>query len=364
MNLLSAKFIVSYPEFILNVDLNIPAKGFNVLFGHSGCGKTTLLRCLSGLERSSKGFLKVGNEIWQDEANGIFLPASKRPIGYVFQDARLFSHLSVEDNLKYGYKRSCKPKNSTIFKQVINIMGLAPLLKQNPGQLSGGEKQRVAIGRSLLTSPQLLLMDEPLASLDTKRKQEIIPYFRRLQTELNIPIFYVTHSLNEVLQLVDTMIVLDKGKLKNVGTMEEIFSNLDLKNRIEPSLLGGVLDATVISQDENYQLTVLEYKGQTIYVPKQKTLVGNKLRIHIHAEDVALSISDAQGKTSVLNILSAKILEVNSASNKNYMTHVKLDIGCPLLATITRKSLKTLNLRPGQTVYAHIKAIRMAHDFE
>lgn len=364
MSLLSANFNVSYPDFNLNVDLNVEVKGFTVVFGPSGCGKTTLLRCLSGLERSSNGFLKVGEEIWQDEANGIFLPVSQRPIGYVFQEARLFSHLSVEGNLRYGYKRSSNPNDISKFNQVMSIMGIESLLKRRPSQLSGGEKQRVAIARSLLTSPRLLLMDEPLAALDAKRKQEILPYFRRLQTELNIPVFYVTHSLNEVLQLVNTMVLLDKGTVKSVGPVEEMFSNLDLKNRIGNSLVGGVLDATVARQDEDYQLTVLEFKGQTLYIPKQETPVGGKLRVHIHAGDVALSLSDTQGQTSVLNILSGKVIEIASESKNDYMTHVKLDIGCPLLATITRKSLDNLNLQPGQVVYAHIKAIRMAHEFD
>ncbi len=364
MSLLSAKFKVSYPDFSLNVDLNVQVKGFTVVFGPSGCGKTTLLRCLSGLERSSEGFLKVEEEIWQDESNKIFLPVSQRPIGYVFQEARLFSHLSVEGNLNYGLKRSSSSKKISKFDQIVNIMGLAPLLKRRPNQLSGGERQRVAIGRALLTSPRLLLMDEPLAALDAKRKQEILPYFRRLQTELNIPVFYVTHSLNEVLQLVDTMVLIDKGTVRSVGPVAEIFSNLDLKNRIGQSLVGGVLDATVIRQDENYQLTVLDFKGQTLYIPKQETSVGSNLRVHIHAGDVALSLSDTQGQTSVLNVLLGKVIEIDSTSNNDYMTHVKLDIGCPLLATITRKSLDTLNLKPGQTVYAHIKAIRMAHEFD
>ncbi len=364
MSLLSAKFKVSFPDFNLNVDLNVQVKGFTVIFGPSGCGKTTLLRCLSGLERSPEGFLKIGEEIWQDEANGIFLPVSQRPIGYVFQEARLFSHLNVEGNLKYGYKRSSNPNGIFHFNQVMNIMSIESLLKRRPHQLSGGEKQRVAIARALLTCPRLLLMDEPLAALDLKRKQEILPYFQRVQAELNIPVFYVTHSLNEVLQLVDTMVLMDRGAVKSVGPVEETFSNLSLKNRIGHSLVGGVLDAVVVRQDEAYQLTVLEVKGQTLYIPRQEVLVGNKLRVHIHAGDVALAVSDTRGQTSVLNVLSGKVVEIDSGSKDDYMTHVKLDIGYPLLATITRKSLDTLKLKPGQVVYAHIKAIRMAHEFD
>jgi len=364
MSLLSAKFKVSFPDFNLNVDLNIQVKGFNVIFGPSGCGKTTLLRCLSGLERSPEGFLKIGDEIWQDEANGIFLPVSQRPIGYVFQEARLFSHLNVESNLKYGYKRNPNSNVSDHFKQVMKIMDVEPLLKRRPNQLSGGEKQRVAIARALLTSPKLLLMDEPLAALDLKRKQEILPYFQLVQAELNIPVFYVTHSLNEVLQLVDTMVLIDRGTIKSIGPVEEVFSSIDLKHRVGNSLVGGVLETTVVRQDEAYQLTVLEFKGQTLYIPKQEVPVGDNLRVHIHAGDVALAVSDTRDQTSVLNVLSGKVLEIDAGKKDDYMTHVKLDVGYPLLATITRKSLDTLKLQPGQIVYAHIKAIRMAHEFD
>ncbi len=364
MSFLSANFKVTFSDFSLNVDLNVQVKGFTVIFGPSGCGKTTLLRCLSGLERSPDGFLKVGDEIWQDESNEIFLPVSQRPIGYIFQEARLFPHLNVEGNLKYGFKRNPNPNGDTHFNRVLHIMGIEPLLKRRPYQLSGGEKQRVAIARSLLTNPRLLLMDEPLAALDAKRKQEILPYFQRLQSELDIPVIYVTHSLNEVLQLVDTMVLMDGGTIKSIGPVEEAFSHLDLQQRIEHSLVGGVLDATVIRQDEEYRLTVLEFKGQTLYVPKQEVAVGSRLRVHINAGDVALAVSLIQHQTSVLNVLSGKVLEVGSSAKDDYMTHVKLDIGCPLLATITRKSLDTLNLQPGQEVFAHIKAIRMAHEFD
>jgi molybdate transport system ATP-binding protein len=363
MSLLAAKFKVTFLNFSLDVDLNIPVKGFTVIFGPSGCGKTTLLRCLSGLERSPGGYLKIGEEIWQDEDNAFFLSVSQRSIGYVFQDARLFSHLNVEENLKYGFKRSSNPDNKH-YNQVMDIMSINPLLKRLPHQLSGGEKQRVAIARSLLTSPRLLLMDEPLAALDAKRKKEILPYFQRFQTEFGIPVFYVTHSLNEVLQLVDTMVLMEQGKVKSVGPVEEAFSNLDIKNRVESSLVGGVLDAKVVRQEDDYQLTVLEFAGQTLYVPKQNVTVGSRLRVHIHAGDVALAVSPIQHQTSVLNVLEGKVIEVGSSSNDDYMTHIKLDIGCPLLATITRKSLDTLNLRPGQAVFAHIKAIRMAHEFD
>lgn len=364
MSRLSAHFTVRFPDFTLNADLDVPVEGFSVIFGPSGCGKTTLLRCLSGLERSPDGFLKVGGEVWQDETKGIFLPVSRRPIGYVFQDGRLFAHLSVKGNLLYGYQRSSGADENARFDQVADIMGIEPLMKRRTHQLSGGEKQRVAIARALLTRPRLLLMDEPLAALDARRKLEIIPYLQRLQTELSLPVFYVTHSLNEVLQLVDTMVLLDRGRVVSVGPVEDVFSRLGLRKHIGPSLVGAALDTTVVEQDDEFNLTVLEFKGRTLYAPKQDLPLGSRLRVHIHAEDVAIAVSPIQDETSVVNVLPAKILEVSDNGKDEYKAEVKLDIGCPLLVTITRKSLARLNLRPGQEVFAHVKAMRMVHEIE
>ena len=364
MNLLSAKFKLVFDEFIFKVDLEIPVHGFTVLFGPSGSGKTSFLRCISGLERSPEGFLRIGDETWQDEKRGIFVPTSERQIGYVFQETRLFPHLNVEGNLRYGLKR-CTPQNGdALFSQVVEIMGLGPLLSRHSGNLSGGEKQRVALARALLTRPRLLLMDEPLAALDTKRKQEILPYFQRMQSELSIPVFYVSHSLNEVLQLVDTLLLMDQGKIVAAGPVEDVFSHPNLGRHLGHSLVGTVLGTTVVRQDEEFQLTVLKFNDHILYVPRRDVYPGNRLRVHIRAEDVTLAVAPIEYQTSVLNVLPAQIVEVRSNAEDGCKVDVTLDIGCPLLASITRKSLAHLNLQSGQNIYAHIKAIRMAHELD
>ena len=364
MNQLSAKFKLAFAEFTLNAEFEVPVQGFTALFGPSGSGKTTLLRCLSGLERAPKGFLKIGGDIWQDEKWGIFLPVSERPIGYVFQDTRLFPHVSVEGNLRYGFKRRTPKNGEYLFSQIVEIMGLGLLLNRRPNKLSGGEKQRVALARALLTRPRLLLLDEPFAALDAKRKHEILPYFQRLQSELRIPTFYVTHSLNEVLQLVDNVLLIDQGKIIEAGPLAEVFSHPDTGIHAEHSLAGSILDTFVDRQDIDFQLTVLKFKDQILYVPRRDAAIGSRLRVHIRAEDVALAIAPIQDKTSVLNVLAGRILAISPSLEDNCKVQVKLDIGCPLLATITQKSLFHLNLKPGQSIYAHIKAIRMAQELD
>ena len=364
MNLLSAKFNLVLDAFTLKVETEIPLQGFTVLFGPSGSGKTSFLRCISGLERAPEGFLKIGDETWQDEKKGIFIPTNERKIGYVFQEMRLFPHLTVEGNLRYGLKRRNLHNVNVLFSQIVEIMGLETFLSRHPRNLSGGEKQRVALARALLTRPRLLLMDEPLAALDTKRKQEILPYFQRMQSDLNIPIFYVTHSLNEVLQLVDTMLLMDQGKIVAAGTVEDVLSHPDLGRHLGHTLVGTVLDTTVVRQDKEFQLTVLKFNAHTFYVPRRDVSPGDRLRIHIRAEDVPLAVEQIENKTSVLNVLPAKIIETRPSVKDDCKVDVKLDIGCPLLASITKKSLFHLNLQPGQNIYAHIKAIRMAHDFD
>lgn len=364
MNQLNAKFNLTLGKFTLDAEINLPIHGFTVLFGRSGSGKTTLLRCMAGLERAPEGLLTIGQEVWQNETKGIFLPVSQRKIGYVFQELRLFPHMTVEGNLRYGFKRHTPKNGETLFGQVVEVMDLASLLNRHPNNLSGGEKQRVSLARSLITSPRLLLMDEPLAALDSKLKSEIIPYFQKMQTELGIPIFYVTHSLNEVLQLVDTMFVINQGRIVTSGRVQDVFSHPNIGLHIGKELVGSVIDTTVVRQDREFHLTVLQFKNQTLYVPHRQISPGKKLRIHIRAEDVTLAISPIQDQTSVLNVLPAKVLGTCPSREDNCKIEVRLDVGYPLLAAITRKSLTHLNLQPGQNIFAHIKAIRMANELD
>jgi molybdate transport system ATP-binding protein len=359
MGLLEAKFKVAYPEFNLNVELDLPARGVTVVFGPSGSGKTTLLRCLSGLEKVPSGYMKIAGQVWQDE--GIFIPIQERKIGLVFQESRLFPHLSIQDNLLYGYQRTQPAERNLQLDEVAQVLNLEALLKRRPEKLSGGERQRVAIGRALLTSPKLLLMDEPLASLDMQLKAEIIPFIKKIENEFKTPIFYVTHSMNEVLQLVDTMVVLKSGKIENIGSVEEVFSDVRSRESLSDEQLGAVLETLVLEHDEGFGLTKLDFMGQIFHVPRQNIPVGQSLRVHIHSRDVSLSTASPEGATSVLNILRAKVKKVGDIDLKRYSVDIELDAGRPILATITRKSLDNLNLQPGQPVYVHIKAIKMVH---
>ena len=354
--LLKAAFKVDYPGFNLDIDLQLPASGITVVFGPSGSGKTTLLRCLAGLEKSGK--MEIAGQVLQNE--NIFIPVNLRAIGMVFQESRLFPHLKVRDNLLYGYKRTPLNSRRLHLEDIARVLSLEKLQERSIDKLSGGEKQRVALGRALLTSPKLLLMDEPLAALDAQRKTEIIPFIRKVEKELSIPIIYVTHSMSEVLQLVDTMVILKDGKVVKYGPVGKVFSDIQLRESIGDEHSGAVLDTTVLEHDIDYGITRLDFMGQELSVPIQDISPGQVLRVHIHSKDVSLATQPPEGLTSVLNILKTKVRKIGE--NVGYSVDIELDAGRPLLATITRKSLSNLNLRPGQSIYAYIKAIRMVNE--
>ena len=364
MSVIETRFRVGYSGFRLHTDLSFPGEGVTVIFGRSGSGKTTLLHCLAGLERSPEGYMKFGDAVWQDESSGTFLPVHRRPIGMVFQEARLFPHLTVRANLLYGYRRIPEAQRRIQLEQVVDLMGLHPLLERRPQKLSGGEQQRVAIGRALLTSPRLLLMDEPLTGLDAARKQDILPFLIRLRREMRLPIVYVTHSLAEVLQLVDTLVLLQDGQVQATGPANEVLSRLDLADRADPASLGSVLHTTVADHDPEYGLTRVQYRDQFLYIPKQNLPAGSILRLHLLARDISIALKRPDTPTSVLNMLSATVIEIGPEEEGSSSVHLKLDIGEPILATITRKSLAALQLKPGMPVVASIKAVRMVHEME
>ena len=357
MSRLVAHFDVRYPSFHLSVSLDVPTAGITVLFGPSGSGKTTLLRCLAGLERASDGFMQFGNEVWQDESKDVCLPLHTRPIGYVFQEPRLFPHYSVRSNLLYGYTRIPVEARRISIEQVVTILGIGHLLERRIHKLSGGEQQRVAIGRALLTSPKLLLMDEPLTSLDIQRKQELIPFIHRLHEELRIPVMYVSHAINEILQLADRVLFLKQGKLVGAGALNEVLTSLEFRGSFGSLRVGAVLDARVASHESQYGLTQLEFKGQFLFVSLQPVAIGEPIRAHILSSDVSLVLGRTNSPTSVLNILEATIIEIREIDLST--VDVLLDIGAPLVASITRKSLANLGLKPGQRVFAHIKAVAL-----
>ena len=360
MSRLDARFHVDYPGFRFDVACTIPLEGTIAVFGPSGSGKTTLLRCLAGLTRAHSGFLRFGQTVWQDDDHGIFLPVERRRVGVVFQEARLFPHLSVTQNLKYGMKRSHPSLRRIEFHHVSELLELESLFQRRVSHLSGGERQRVAIGRALLTSPQLLLMDEPLASLDQQRKKEIVPFIQRLNRELKIPVLYVSHDLHEILQLANHVVLIKEGRVAATGPIQEVFARLDLPGLVESNVVGAILETRVAEHEPQFGLTRVEFLGQSLFLPQQALPPGARLRVQILSRDVSLVVGAPPATSSVLNALEATIVEVSESPSDQHAVEVKLDVGCPLLAMITRKSFQQLRLRPSQKVHAYFKAVALS----
>ena len=357
MSGLQLQALLERPGFTLQLDLQLPERGISALFGPSGSGKTSALRVLAGLEPRARGRVQIGNDVWQDSAAGVFLPTHRRAIGYVFQEASLFSHLNVEDNLAFGFKRTPAATRRFDWPQVLSLaerLGVQHLLQRWPQQLSGGERQRVAIVRALAASPRLLLMDEPLAALDAPRKAEILPYLERLSTELDLPVVYVSHAIDEVARLADQLVLLEAGQVRAQGPTDALLTQLDLPLAHGDSA-AAVLSCTVQSHSEADHLTLTQCAGGNLFVPRQSAAIGQNLRIRIQARDVSLTLAH-QRATSILNILSATVTQVAPDSPGQVM--VKLDIGgCALLARITQRSAQVLGLQPGLPVYAQIKGV-------
>lgn len=354
MNTLSFQFTLDRPGFRFQAAIDAPAAGVTGVFGPSGSGKTTLLRCLAGLERGARGKLQFLEETWQDDAQGVFVPTHRRAIGYVFQEARLFPHLSVRRNLAYGARRAPGGADPQRLARIVELLGLQPLLDRYPHQVSGGEQQRVAIGRALLTRPRLLLMDEPMASLDQARKAEIMPYLENLHRELTLPVIYVSHAMEEIARLSDTLVLIEKGAIRAAGPLHEVLPRLDLP-LAHAEDAASVLDATVAGHDERFHLTEVAFAGGRLTVPRQALPVGAPLRLMIHARDVSLALSYV-ADSSILNILEARVADIRQQEGGR--TLVRLDVGgAPLLARITRKSCERMALATGRRIYAQIKSV-------
>ena len=351
---IEARFRIHRGEFTLDVNLSVPAQGITALFGPSGCGKTTLLRAIAGLERHRGGFLKVSDMTWQ-EVNR-FVPTHRRPLGYVFQEASLFAHLTVRRNLLYGLKRVPKAERRVSLQQAIELLGIGHLLERKPDHLSGGERQRVAIARALAVSPRLLLMDEPFAALDLNRKQEILPYIESLHNELDIPVIYVSHSPDEVARLADHLVLLEAGKVKASGPISDMLTRLDL-SLAHGSDAEALIEAVVTGYDEHYHLTHLESGGGRFTVIGKELPVGSTVRLRVAARDVSLTLAP-QADTSILNIFPTTVDEI-IPEGKAQVT-VRLMVGdVPMLTRITRKSAVELGLKPGQSVYAQVKSVAL-----
>ncbi len=348
-----ARFKISYGIFNLSVDVNFPGSGISVLFGPSGSGKTTLLRCIAGLQKPNEGFLKINGKIWQNSQQQIFLPTHKRSLGYVFQEANLFPHLTVADNLQFGIRRLYKSPTTIDLQHIMDVLGITHILQRYPERLSGGERQRVAIARALALNPEVLLMDEPLASLDFKRKQEIIPFIRQLQQELHIPVLYVTHSLQEVAQLADHVLILADGGVQISGSLSETQNQLD-GTLAQDKEAASVWQAEIIAHDPIFQLTCVSFPGGQLDLPLIAAEIGTRIRLQIYARDVSIAL-EAPRASSILNILPASITGISS--NPAAQTAVRLQVGTQtLLAHITRKSATLLGLKLNLTVYVQIKS--------
>ena len=351
-----ARFQGSGTGFALDLALQLPGRGVTAIFGPSGSGKTTLLRCVAGLERALQSYLCVNGAVWQDDAAKIFVPVHRRPLGYVFQEASLFAHLSVQRNLDYGLRRVPVAERRVALGDAIELLGIGPLLERRSDTLSGGERQRVAIARALAASPRLLLMDEPLASLDGQRKAEILPYLERLHDELDMPVLYVSHAPDEVARLADHLVLLEAGRVLASGPTRELMTRMDLPLAHGDSA-AAVIDATITTVEPHYHLSQAAFAGGLISLLNSQLAVGQRVRVRIQARDVSLTLHKQEG-TSVLNIFAVVVTGISADSPGQVMVGLDAN-GHPLLARITQKSLDTLQLHVGSRVFAQVKGVAL-----
>jgi len=349
------RFKASFGEFHLDADMQIPSRGITALFGPSGCGKTTLLRCIAGLERIRSGRVVIDGKTWQDERT--FVPVHRRALGYVFQEASLFPHLNVSGNLDYGYRRTPASERRLGFDEVVDLLGVGPLLAQMPDTLSGGQRQRVAIARALLCSPQLLLMDEPLASLDMDSRAEILPYLEQLHDRLDMPVIYVSHSPAEVAQLADHMVLLQRGSVIASGALNELLTRTDLLPAQQDEA-SAVIEGHIDGHDRRFHLTQVSVPGGHLSVAFRELEIGHAVRVRILARDVSIAL-ERPHHTSITNILPACIVDIATTAD-SAQALVRLDLGgTMMLARITRRSVALLDLVPGRMVYAQVKSVAL-----
>lgn len=342
----------SLDRFTLDIDLQLPGRGLTAFFGHSGSGKTTALRCIAGLHEA-EGNIRVGEQVWQDADH--FVPVHQRPLAYVFQEASLFAHMTVQQNIEYGYRRVRAAERKIEIDQAVQWLGIEPMLTRTPDRLSRGERQRVAIARALLTSPQILLMDEPLSALDHNSKREIMPYLEELRDALEIPVLYVTHSPDEVAHLADQLVLMENGRVLANGPLAETMTRLDLPIKTEDDA-GVVLDSVVTERIKQWHLVRCEFSGGSLLARDPGLPIGHRIRLRILARDISLALEPVTG-TSIQNILPATIEELGADKHPALML-VRIRIGTsPLLVRLTRLSADSLQLEPGKKVWAQVKSV-------
>ena len=349
--MIECKIQIHLESFILDANFSIPDRGITVVFGPSGSGKTTLLRAIAGLEKSDKGFLKIGDSVWQEGGN--FLTTHKRQIGYVFQDASLFDHLDVKGNLNFVIKRAVGLKEDFI-ESIHNLLEIKSLLNRRTTQLSGGERQRVAIARALLTNPKILLLDEPLSALDMKRKNEILPYLDSIHNDLEIPILYVTHSQSEMSRLADHLLLIEDGHIIGSGPVNDMLTRFDMPLSHGAEAV-SIIEAKVVGCEAKFNLMHLEFLGGQFVVPDNGFPVQTKVRIRVVARDVSLTKSK-QVDTSILNIFPATVQEIVPEGEAQVMVRLKIKETI-MLACITRMSSYKLRLEKGTKVFVQVKSV-------
>jgi molybdate transport system ATP-binding protein len=359
MNLLHLQLSAQLGDFLLDVDLTLPATGVSVLFGPSGCGKTTVLRSIAGLAPQVRGVVNIADVVWQDEAT--FVPPHLRGVGMVFQQPSLFAHLSVAQNLQFGLKRTPESQRRVSYQQALDLLGIAALLPRKPAQLSGGEQQRVAIARALLASPTLLLLDEPLAALDAPRKAELLPYLAQLNRELNIPMVYVTHAMDEVSQLADYLVLMSAGRVIAQGDLACTLALPDLPAQFADER-STILDTRVIELNAEFHLTRLAFGcddcGGELWVPSKQHQLGQAQRLRIMARDISIATTD-ETHSSIVNRLPAQITALLPTAHPAHVL-VQMSVhGVTLIAQITALSQARLQLAVGQIVWAQVKAVAL-----
>ncbi len=345
--------------FDLQAAFEAPQRGATVVFGPSGAGKSCLLAAIAGLARPDRGRIQLGEEVVYDSGRGIDVPAEERRIGFVFQEARLFPHLSVRANLDYGRRRSRAATAHVRFDDVVALLGIGAVLERRPANLSGGERQRVAIGRALLSNPRLLLLDEPLAALDDPRKAEILPFLERLRDETGVPMLYVTHAMEEVTRIADHLVLLEQGRATASGGLEELLSRLDLPLLVDRADVGTVLIGAIAGHDAERGVTHVAVGGAEFLLPHVELPLGHAVRMRILARDVAIATQRPEG-LSVQNVMPGRLTDMIERPNQRCLLRIEVG-GEPgkavLLALLTADSARRLHLQPGLPVFALVKSV-------
>lgn len=343
--------------FVLELDVQCPDQGITVILGASGSGKTSLLRCVAGLERPDRARIEMGGVLWQDDSQGVYLPTWQRALGYVFQESSLLPHLTVQQNLVYGLQRASARPQVHSLAQAIELLGIGHLLTRSPAALSGGERQRVALARALASQPRVLLLDEPMASLDASRRQEILPWLEKMRDELHLPMLYVTHAADEAARLGAHMLVLDRGQLKAQGTVTEVFANIH-QPLVAGEDMGALLQGRLVERHSDWHLCRVAFEGGELWLRDSGLAVGQAVRMRLLAKDVSIATVAPQ-HTSIQNALSAVIEAMASDAHPSQVL-VRLRVGpSVVLSRITQRAWSTLGLQVGQRVYLQVKSVAL-----